>query len=56
MRNICRNVDIQEWLSLTQWSQNPLSEEISKQSSKLLNLKIIDKKKCTFLKIAAKVV
>lgn len=37
--------DIQEWLSLTQWSQNPLSEEmLNKVQNQLFELKIIDKK------------
>jgi ABC-type nitrate/sulfonate/bicarbonate transport system substrate-binding protein len=37
--------DIQEWLSLTQWSQNPLSAEmLNKVQNQLLQLKIIEKK------------
>ena len=37
-------VDIQEWLSLTDWSQNQLSEEmLNKIQNQLLELKIIDK-------------
>ena len=37
--------DIQEWLSLTQWSQNPLAQEmLNKVQNQLLELKIIDKK------------
>ena len=37
--------DIQEWLSLTQWSQKPLSEKmLNKVQNQLLELKIIDKK------------
>ena len=37
--------DIQEWLSLTQWSQNSVSEEmLNKVQNQLFELKIIDKK------------
>ena len=37
--------DIQEWLSLTQWSQNSASEEmLNKVQNQLFELKIIDKK------------
>lgn len=37
--------DIQEWLSLTHWSQKPLSAEmLNKVQNQLLQLKIIDKK------------
>ena len=37
--------DIQEWLSLTHWSQKPLSEKmLNKVQNQLLELKIIDKK------------
>lgn len=37
--------DIQEWLSLTHWSQNNLSEEtLNKIQNQLFDLKIIDKK------------
>ncbi|TDE49198.1 substrate-binding domain-containing protein [Flavobacterium sp. GT3P67] len=37
--------DIQEWLSLTQWSQKPLSEKmLNKVQNQLFQLKIIDKK------------
>lgn len=37
--------DIQEWLSLTQWSQKPLSEKmLNKIQNQLFDLKIIDKK------------
>lgn len=37
--------DIQEWLSLTQWSQKPLSPEmLNKVQNQLFQLKIIDKK------------
>lgn len=37
--------DIQEWLSLTHWSQNPLSiEMLNKVQNQLFQLKIIDKK------------
>nr|WP_314896692.1 substrate-binding domain-containing protein [uncultured Flavobacterium sp.] len=37
--------DIQEWLSLTQWSQKPLTEKIlNKVQNQLFQLKIIDKK------------
>jgi ABC-type nitrate/sulfonate/bicarbonate transport system substrate-binding protein len=37
--------DIQEWLSLTEWSQKSLSEEmLNKIQNQLFNLKIIDKK------------
>ncbi|MFV5703392.1 substrate-binding domain-containing protein [Flavobacterium sp. XS2P12] len=37
--------DIQEWLSLTQWSQKPLSAEmLNKVQNQLFQLKIIDKK------------
>lgn len=37
--------DIQEWLSLTQWSQKPLSVEmLNKVQNQLFQLKIIDKK------------
>lgn len=37
--------DIQEWLSLTQWSQKPLSTEmLNKVQNQLFQLKIIDKK------------
>jgi ABC-type nitrate/sulfonate/bicarbonate transport system substrate-binding protein len=37
--------DIQEWLSLTQWSQNPLSAEmLNKVQNQLFQLKIIEKK------------
>ncbi|MFV8269490.1 substrate-binding domain-containing protein [Flavobacterium sp. GT2N3] len=37
--------DIQEWLSLTDWSQNPLSTEmLNKVQNQLFQLKIIDKK------------
>ena len=36
--------DIQEWLSLTEWSQKPLSEEmLNNVQNQLLQLKIIDK-------------
>ena len=37
--------DIQEWLSLTEWSQNNLSAEtLNKIQNQLFDLKIIDKK------------
>ncbi|TRW99079.1 substrate-binding domain-containing protein [Flavobacterium gawalongense] len=37
--------DIQEWLSLTQWSQKPLTEKmLNKVQNQLFQLKIIDKK------------
>lgn len=37
--------DIQEWLSLTQWSQSPLSEKVlNKIQNQLFDLKIINKK------------
>lgn len=37
--------DIQEWLSLTKWSQKPLEEKVlNKIQNQLFNLKIIDKK------------
>lgn len=37
--------DIQEWLSLTEWSQKPLSENVlNKIQNQLFDLKIIDKK------------
>ncbi|WKL44094.1 substrate-binding domain-containing protein [Flavobacterium sp. ZE23DGlu08] len=37
--------DIQEWLSLTQWSQKPLAAEmLNKVQNQLFQLKIIDKK------------
>ncbi|SHG39426.1 ABC-type nitrate/sulfonate/bicarbonate transport system, substrate-binding protein [Flavobacterium micromati] len=37
--------DIREWLTLTQWSQNSLSEEmLNKVQNQLFELKIIDKK------------
>ena len=37
--------DIREWLNLTQWSQNSLSEEmLNKVQNQLFELKIIDKK------------
>jgi ABC-type nitrate/sulfonate/bicarbonate transport system substrate-binding protein len=37
--------DIQEWLSLTEWSQKPLSENVlNKIQNQLFELKIIDKK------------
>ncbi|MDI1307150.1 MAG: substrate-binding domain-containing protein [bacterium] len=37
--------DIQEWLSLTQWSQKPLTEKVlNKIQNQLFQLKIIDKK------------
>ena len=37
--------DIQEWLSLTQWSQNQLKAEmLNKIQNQLIQLKIIDKK------------
>jgi ABC-type nitrate/sulfonate/bicarbonate transport system substrate-binding protein len=37
--------DIQEWLSLTEWSQKPLSENmLNKIQNQLFDLKIIDKK------------
>ena len=37
--------DIQEWLSLTQWSEKPLDEKmLNKVQNQLLQLKIIDKK------------
>ena len=37
--------DIQEWLSLTHWSQKTLSEKmLNKVQNQLLELKIIDKK------------
>lgn len=43
--------DIQEWLSLTEWSQNPLSEKVlNKIQNQLFDLNIIDKKG-TFAKI-----
>lgn len=39
-----KTADIQEWLSLTNWSQNQLSEEmLNKIQNQLLELKIIDK-------------
>ena len=39
-----KKVDIQEWLSLTEWSQKPLSEEmLNNVQNQLLQLKIIDK-------------
>ena len=37
--------DIQEWLSITQWSQKPLTDKmLNKVQNQLLELKIIDKK------------
>jgi ABC-type nitrate/sulfonate/bicarbonate transport system substrate-binding protein len=37
--------DIQEWLSLTEWSQKPLANEmLNKVQNQLIELKIIDKK------------
>ena len=43
--------DIQEWLSLTQWSQKPLTEKVlNKIQNQLFELKIIDKKS-TFVEI-----
>jgi len=37
--------DIQEWLSLTEWSQSPLSEKVlNKIQNQLFDLKIINKK------------
>jgi len=43
--------DIQEWLSLTDWSQKPLTEEmLNKVQNQLLELGLIDKKS-TFAKI-----
>ncbi|MEK8180725.1 substrate-binding domain-containing protein [Flavobacterium buctense] len=43
--------DIQEWLSLTKWSQKPLEEKVlNKIQNQLFDLKIIDKKG-TFAKI-----
>ena len=37
--------DIQEWLSLTEWSQNPLTEKVlNKIQNQLIDLKIINKK------------
>ncbi|MBP8156937.1 MAG: ABC transporter substrate-binding protein, partial [Flavobacterium sp.] len=37
--------DIQEWLSLTKWSQKPLEENVlNKIQNQLFDLKIIDKK------------
>ena len=37
--------DIQEWLALTKWSQEPLDEKmLNKIQNQLFNLKIIDKK------------
>jgi hypothetical protein len=37
--------DIQEWLSLTKWSQKPLDENVlNKIQNQLFDLKIIDKK------------
>jgi ABC-type nitrate/sulfonate/bicarbonate transport system substrate-binding protein len=43
--------DIQEWLSLTNWSQKPLTEEmLNKVQNQLLELGLIDKKS-TFAKI-----
>lgn len=43
--------DIQEWLSLTQWSHEPLMEEmLNKVQNQLLELGLIDKKS-TFAKI-----
>ncbi|MGO4819633.1 substrate-binding domain-containing protein [Flavobacterium sp. W22_SRS_FP1] len=37
--------DIEEWLSLTEWSQKPLDQEmLNKVQNQLLQLKIIDKK------------
>lgn len=37
--------DIQEWLSCTEWSQNPLTEKmLNKIQNQLFDLKIIDKK------------
>ena len=37
--------DIQEWLSLTRWSQKPLTAEmLNKVQNQLIQLKIIDKK------------
>ena len=43
--------DIQEWLSLTKWSQKPLEEKVlNKIQNQLFDLKIIDKK-ATFAEI-----
>ena len=43
--------DIQEWLSITEWSQSALSKEmLNKIQNQLFDLKIIDKKG-TFAKI-----
>jgi len=43
--------DIQEWLSLTEWSQNNITEEtLNKIQNQLFDLKIIDKKG-TFVEI-----
>jgi hypothetical protein len=37
--------DIGEWLSLTEWSQKPLSEEmLNKVQNQLFDLAVIDKK------------
>jgi ABC-type nitrate/sulfonate/bicarbonate transport system substrate-binding protein len=37
--------DIQQWLSLTEWSQKPLAKEmLNKVQNQLFQLKIIDKK------------
>ncbi|NRS87627.1 ABC-type nitrate/sulfonate/bicarbonate transport system substrate-binding protein [Flavobacterium sp. 7E] len=39
-----KTVDIQEWLSLTEWSQNPLSKNLlNNVQNQLFQLKIIDK-------------
>jgi ABC-type nitrate/sulfonate/bicarbonate transport system substrate-binding protein len=43
--------DINQWLSLTKWSQKPLSENVlNKIQNQLFELKIIDKKS-TFVEI-----
>jgi hydroxymethylglutaryl-CoA reductase len=41
----CKIEDINEWLSLTKWSQKPLQEKVlNKIQNQLFDLKIIDKK------------
>ena len=45
LKYLQKTEDIQEWLSLTQWSQNSVSEEmLNKVQNQLFELKIIDKK------------
>ena len=46
-----KEADIKQWLSMTEWSQQPLDEDmLNKVQNQLLDLKLIDKK-VTFTEI-----